>query len=446
MLIKRALFGCLSLAVFTLNTAKVSAFELFPYPTFTGKREFTVLAPREIIPVQTRSSLSVFIFKSAYESCSLNLDEVQKRFDDILNAKGILFNSLANLFSNSQNSIYSRLSKKLVIAVDDFGERRGVFNSFFLSEVVDTHGSPHSMIVLDCTQMARGYWLPSLAHEITHALFAYEGERHSVDVPDSWFEEGLAELMEVNAGGMQPEMDTHVFAKTSPANIPTLLETRRPLLSKENYALSYLFVEYLYYRWGGWEMLRAMTGQNSLSAESPCHSRLDFLDHASCLAQNYFSNQSRPPALTEKMTRNGLLRYFAVALTLNLSSYPMYSIPGWSGWTDLSMEPQTLNSVSSIPGQIQILPDSQNTLDYLRNIFLSQSSDSIEAYQINSSGEHFTIAALNPTNLNDRKSARQNPFWSSEKRFILLLNLEIGARSYFWTPRSQKQDLAPFVK
>ncbi|MGZ6442172.1 MAG: hypothetical protein ACXWRU_19100 [Pseudobdellovibrionaceae bacterium] len=406
-----------------MGTAGISFAETFPYPTFTEKREFTVIAHREVVRVKTKFPLSVLIFKSAFESCSLNLPEVQKRFDDIANADGILFSSLSNLFPDPQIALSNRMPKNLVIAVDDFAKRRGVFNSFFLNEVVDANGSRHSMIVLDCTQMARGYWLPSLAHELTHALFAYNKETHHGGEIDSWFEEGLSELMEVDAGGMQPVMDIHALAQMPPDRLPSLLEMQRPLSSKENYALSYLFANYLYYRWGGWETLRVMAGLDTSSAESSCLSRKDFLDRSSCLAQSHYFSRSDSPALAEKMTRNGLLRYFAVALTLNLSSFPMYSIPGWSGWADFSSMSQTLISTSLASGQIQTLPDSEETLAYLRTVFLSQPSDSLEAYQISNSGEHFTIVALNPLDTSDSNSVQQTSFNSSEKRFILLINL-----------------------
>jgi hypothetical protein len=49
------------------------------------------------------------------------------------------------------------------------------------------------------------------------------------------------------------------------------------------------------------------------------------------LEQGRASTDLAPVLGADKMTRNGLLRFFYVALVMNHSSYEKYRIPGWKG-------------------------------------------------------------------------------------------------------------------
>jgi hypothetical protein len=177
------------------------------------------------------------------------------------------------------------------------------------------------------------YWLPSLAHEFTHALLADQGV-------ESWWEEGIAQMIEAEAGGRQPEITVRSLELANHLPTPSLLETARPLHNREQYAISYLFARYIYANCGEWKALRVLTGTDS---SYPAGRKGDLAALAKHLA-GWVETESKTnhSALTkeillppEKMTRNGLLRFFYMSLILNSPSYPRYQIPGWRGHLQL---------------------------------------------------------------------------------------------------------------
>ncbi len=289
---------------------------LFPRPYVDHDRTFSIGKPSEIFSVEANSSFNVAIFKSAQKSCSVNLDKLNDTFTKLLSQDSTIFSTLDQLIDHSYETA-NKLS--LNILIEDLGEGRKEFSSIYLPRVKGVNGP---VIVLDCAVASQMFWQSSLAHELTHALL----HRYNVD---SWFDEGVAQMMETQAGGIQPEYRISQFS--SARENPTLLELRHPFPSGDAYAFSYLFFKYLHAQFGGWGTLQAMVGLDG--NDSPCDWNPEFFKKSLCHAQRYLRDTTDLSQLAEKMTPKGILRFFSVAMTMANEDVPIYSIPGWNGYS-----------------------------------------------------------------------------------------------------------------
>lgn len=276
-------------------------------PVFTKERQFLVqeAQPAEEI-VLSETNIKVLIFKKAQSSCGISTANLQRKMQEMLSPSSSLWKKLDPLFPNSFRMVESQRLQILIDNFSDFGSENPIFASYFLRR-------PLEVIGLDCSARAQAYWLPSLAHEITHALLA---DRNV----ESWFEEGLAQLIETQAGGQQPELTLNSLAAKAPA-VLSVREQRRPLPDRQSYAMSFLFTNYLHAAFGGWAVLREMI----TSAQS--QSSLDGL-----IAQAAPVVPRGTLLGPDKMTRAGLLRYFYMSLVMNNSEDKRYKIPGWEGF------------------------------------------------------------------------------------------------------------------
>jgi hypothetical protein len=335
-------FLLLTLASISLQ-ASARASEVLPRPVFTADREFVVEAPESATDVTDASMpVKVAVFDRAAQKCGLSLDDVRGTFSQILDSESSLWVTLNSLFPHSLSKVRAR---GVTVVIDDFSDYAGtdpVFASFYLHT-----SAPQSlpMIGLDCSALSQSYWLPSLAHELTHAML--DGEN-----VQSGFEEGLAQRMESDAGGEEPTLSLkHLQASQV---LPTVLESRRPVPSRESYAITYLFANYIHDTWGGYPTLRAMIGSDGVKMPASCAPQPDFLSQATCRAQARLGQIALSTSLIltlDHLTRDGLLRYFYVALAMNNSQYPEYSLPEWKGFTHL---PDTAQAASLVPGQAMI--------------------------------------------------------------------------------------------
>lgn len=379
--------------------AQAGASELFDRPIFTKSRNFIITTPRAAIPIA--GPIKTHLFQEASATCGVTADKISSKLQFLLSETSPLWNTLDRLFPKSRDQAISR---GIVILIDDFSQFAGdspEFASYYLP------GSP-PIIGLDCSKLARSYWLPSLAHEFTHALLNGHDE-------ESWWEEGLAQLLEKDAEGEQPVLTLQHLETTS--ILPPLLETRRPLPSRESYAIAQLFVHYVQFELGGWPMLQAMSGLEDFQS-ADCETDLDFLSKITCRGRAFAANTS-VRLNPEKLTRSGLLRYFAVALTLNDPATSHYSIPEWSGWT----LPRSPKSGSLLPGQFAAWTDASS---------LSRISSELETYRVLSDGKgNFQILtreqALDPAAVKTATALLK----SVQKDFVLALNLGLESESIF---------------
>jgi hypothetical protein len=353
----------LSSAAFSVE--KAVGDDVFPSPYLNADRTIQVVAPRAVeTVVASDPSITVYVFRDAKTSCELDGGRLNSTFQELLKLESKVYQTLENLF---EYPYASAQALGLTILIDDFGSNRKNFNSMYLP-ALPGHQGP--VILLDCSIAAQVFWQSSVTHELTHALL------HSENI-DSWFEEGLAQLMEKDAGGVQPDREMELFRQTT--LVPTLLEQRRPFPMGANYAITYLFLKYLKANFGDWPLLKAMTGLSSVStaADSTCRNKKTFYEHAVCLGQEFLMNDSPLSSLAEKMTPQGIFRFFSVAMTLNESSFPLYSIPDWKGF----MEPFDMKSL--VPYSF-----SKVSVEHINSGFDSR----LESYFITQSGDRFSVA------------------------------------------------------
>lgn len=335
------------------------------------------------------TSIRTFVFQDALSNSGITEKTLSNELSSLLAPNSQLWKALDQLFPNSRNRILRLASaneKPLTIMIDDFtGKRdeRAPFASYFLRE-------PFQAIGLDISDFSIAYWLPSLAHEFTHALLADQGI-------ESWWEEGLAQMIEAEAGGRQPEMTVRSFELADHLPLQNLLETARPLHKREQYAISYLFASYLHSKCGGWAALRAMTGAQT---DRPANRASDLSALAKRLASwvesESKSNQAAAAVkaiqLTpEKITRNGLLRFFYMSLILNTPSYPRYQIPSWGGRLQIrTARFATLPIKKMVAGQASIFEVDARTENEATLRSLGEALDSkLEVYlvQIDKNGD-----------------------------------------------------------
>jgi hypothetical protein len=326
----------------SLASSLASSAKLFPYATFTEGRKFVILAPREVEVLHGGNPARLLIYKQAISACGLegkNLASIEAEFTHFFRHGGPLERGLDSIFPDSFDEIKRR---SVTIVVDNFGFKRNIFRSFHIAQV-EVDGEETQLIALDCSSLARADWLPSLAHELTHALFARR------NLP-SWFDEALAQLVEREVDGRIPQLNAQAFTRAN--EIPPLMVDQAPLPSGSTYALAYLFGEYIKSRWGGWETLRAM-------ARTDNRERLqgfDFLTTAARNAQKSLGERRTPDrAVIERTTAKGFLRFFAAALAIHSQTQSVYNIPGWRGWQGSLDEGSALKEGRLLPGQFALL-------------------------------------------------------------------------------------------
>jgi hypothetical protein len=361
---------------------------LISHPIFTQSRKFELTPPDLVvtIPIQT-ASIKVQAFTKALEKCKLTPQQIQGELNLILDPQSAIWDRLNRLIPESFNRTEEL---HLTLLIDDFSNFAGSvpeFTSYYLPE------NP-AVIGLDCRSLQHFYWMPSISHELVHALL------NGRNVESGW-EEGLAQVMENDAGGVQPELSLK-HLESSSSVLPVLLETRRPLPSHESYAINYLFTRYIKSKFGDWPALRGMTGLTD--STTSCEYNLDFLTQAACklaltlMSPGLFPLPDAGRLPLEKATRNGLLRYFYVALGMNNSSSPHYSIPGWEGFSKLPLQAQ--DQVLE-PGQAAFFQDESD---------LKQVNSSLEVYQIQIDPEsRFRIlrtSSIEPDEISDFKPSQ----------------------------------------
>jgi hypothetical protein len=334
--------------------------DTFNRPIFTADREFVFEAPQGVTEIQDSSlPITIRVFADAASSCHLNLDRLHEQFSQVLNSASIVWQALDLLFPGSLSTVRT---KGITLLIDDFSEFAGN-NPEYASYFVHDNDGP--VIGLDCSStLARSYWIPSLTHELTHAILDGQGD-------ESWWEEALAQQMEHYAGGEQPDLSARDLARDAQASgLPQLVDARRPIPSHVEYGISYLFSKYILQEFGGWPTLQAMA--------TPTLKTNDFLAQIAAQAQAKMESPGEKNSAAffgsslsaEKLTPSGLLRFFYVALTLNDSSYSEYSIGGWQGLDGIAKEP---SSQILQPGQAAVFQDVAK---------LSSINPSLESYRV----------------------------------------------------------------
>jgi hypothetical protein len=87
-----------------------------------------------------------------------------------------------------------------------------------------------------------------------------------------------------------------------------------------------------------------------------CGQLTDFLSQATCRARAYLNDVAPGSFAAEKMTREGILRYFFMALAMSNPQSSHYQILGWKGF---SKNPARPIQKSLVPGQAVIFTDAR---------------------------------------------------------------------------------------
>ena len=304
-----ALLGC-------ILCSKVARADLtFPRPIFTQDRKFQILAPARVIKVAAQIPFPVFAFEDSLSQCPLNMAQVSTQLERSF-TKGSRLEQALSLLDPQFLDALSHL--KVTIVLDDFGGRNEIFRSFYLPNQPE---KGDGIIALDCSQQTQEQWESILAHEIVHVLSQDRGL-------ESWFEEGLAQLIEVQSGGNKPWRSAASVKKLN--LIPNVFETQRPLPSTESYGLAFLFVKYLESNWGGWPLLSALY-HSDYSPVEPKEGK--FLELLTSFARKFLDQAQYDSHLTAKMTPKGIFQNFVMALMLHRLGHPFYSLPDWPGFS-----------------------------------------------------------------------------------------------------------------
>lgn len=353
---------------------------IFPNLIFAEDRVFYATAPTEAVRANLIAPVNLIVLKEALRECALSEQQVTEQFQRWLHPKSALNLLLEDLLSRGVKDLGHH---KVNLAITSFGERRTIFKSatIFNFPVADETTS-----FLDCALPALGE--ATLAHELVHVLLQARGM-------DAWLEEGLGQFVEEALGNESIQRAVERLEKAG--FLPPLYEKRRPFYHSSNYPLAFLYFRYLSERWGGRNTLRAFFSHEKVEG---CIAS-DFLAEALCRVQKHVATLPELSRYAEKVTAPGLLRFFAVALTLNTPTLSLYNIPGWSGFRS---PPQAQVQQQMIaPGQILRLSLVNRTVSF---------NPQLEVYRLIANDHQFKIAReLNGGSL-------PHP----EKDFILVLN------------------------
>jgi hypothetical protein len=173
--------------------------------------------------------------------------------------------------------------------------------------------------------------------------------------------------MLLNLGGTQPELGLKKLSQES--IFPGLFSKEKPLTRSQDYWAGYAFIKYLDQSWGGENALARIL--SDLKGDQPSSTPL--LNQIAQSIHNLMQETNPSNPWIEKATRNGLLRFFAAALTIHTPKTLALDFPNWSGLESAPLLPQML-----LPTQwlaIKQTSQVQNALSQTR-------SDGLEIYEI----------------------------------------------------------------
>lgn len=378
--ITKLFYSVLSLGLFA--TPGFASSKVFR-PIITKDRQFLIQAPQTVTEVAVaESQIKIFVFNKALVSCGNSLSILQAQLAELLRQDSTLWLGLDSLFPNSYQQVKKQNIQILIDDFSDFGTDSPVFASYYLRK-------PIKAIGLDCSAHAQTYWLPSLAHELTHVLLADRGA-------ESWWEEGLAQLNERHVGGLQPELSLRSIERA--LSVLSFRDLRRPLQSKQSYALSFLFARYVHTVFGGWPTLRGMI--------EPVRDK----DYLQGIAENGARAMRGLNTIlpSDKLTKAGLMRFFYMALGMKDSQDPRYKIPGWSGFESL---PTGIPILALFPGQASLLSGSQ---EFNLTALLSKGYELYRVYE-GAQGQYLIVPGAST-------KSGHGPTFSPAREFILILN------------------------
>lgn len=300
--------------------------------------------PTEEIPAQL-PEVSFRIFSNVTNTCSAR--QIRKQLKEALS-----IGNFNDTLSNVDPSWRQRLMQQnTIVLFDDLSFSRSRHRMYFHRFLAERY----SLIWVDCRSLqgdsiALG---AGLAHEFTHILLLDR------EVP-TWFNEGVAQLAEVEAGGRVP---VQMFEDLRNAQVVPGLFIQEPFYSKKLYGFTYLFARFLYQYYGGWNaIVKIHSGVPHLQGA--------FIDY---VAQNLNDDDETNP-------KDGasLLRHF-----LRVMSETPLVLEGWRGFalTSARMPPRSKLE----PGQIFHIIKTELVGPLNKNLIHIETSD--ETWVMNPTGD-----------------------------------------------------------
>lgn len=272
-------------------------------------------------PAQTlleHGVVDLFVYQEALTSCPTDWDWLNREVRRVFQSQSNVVRALRNLVPDPLAAFHA-LNIKVVI--DDLGDSRTQFRSFYYP---DATSQGLGLIVLDCHSLDSKNFGPTLAHEIAHALLNDKNL-------ESWFDEGIAQSIEVEAGGRIP-IDQSSAALRNLSVVPSLFENHL-LSSHATYGLTFLFVQYLKRNFGGWPMLQAMSAIGTRRIDSACESEANFYHRIVCRAEQQGNSLHLGNERHQFLTPTTLLIAFALSLSVGSPGAPFGEVPYWQGFT-----------------------------------------------------------------------------------------------------------------
>ncbi len=283
--------------------------EDIPSYRYNDDRNYFVKTVRSASRLDGTYPFRVYLYDGALKKCD-SKKTIKTWFDSAFFSK-----TMEDALSEIHIDYTKILSqKKIIVALDAFPEKHS-FSSFYIND----SSLKIRMVSFDCQINSLKEWRALLIHELVHALL------EDFLLP-SWFEEGVAQILENDVGGKRPQQSVEKLHMSS--KIPHLLEKSRPLQSSESYGLSFLFVNFIFHHWKGWELFPSILeiAQNGVKTNCPEN---DFLSMITCDLKNSLEIESIDLFTREKFTQNGIIRFFAAAFAAQSSKKSLLKIPYW---------------------------------------------------------------------------------------------------------------------
>ncbi|MBN21713.1 MAG: hypothetical protein CL678_10540 [Bdellovibrionaceae bacterium] len=297
---KNSIVILLSFCITSLKAQEIPSF------TVSKDRQFHYLTHRKAEALKGDFPFSLYVYKSKKKQCAKNSFQIINEFNKIIK-DSLFLKQLDWLQSSVEDSI---LSKDLYVVLDDFGENPH-FLSFYVHQVLK---KPIDLISIDCLTRSQPYWSTYLIHELTHYILRKK------NLP-SWFEEGLAQTIEINLQGSRPLLSINRLKESH--KIPDFFIEPKPFKDPLSYGMSFLFVNYLKNHFGGEallkEMIRSSYSKNFLKETITSIANKDSLNLSS--------------EVKEKFTPLGILRHFAAAFAIGNSKKEFFDIQYWKGFS-----------------------------------------------------------------------------------------------------------------
>lgn len=370
-----------------------SALLLLAHPQFArAERSAKLLLQAE--------QLKIYQFESSSAECMNSGGESAGQIKQLL-GPGSPGSNLKKDFTKLMGKAFPLIQKNgLLVFFDRLKDHNISSSAFFLRNYP---GRSEPAMLLDCSLINNRYLAPALAHELVHYQFRKE------NIP-SWFEEGLAQTLEFQSGGEHPQNSLSLLSENE--KLPSLFDLSRPLRNKLSYPLSFLFLRYLTDQFSavspqGTGLIAAMLDSDPKLCSGTTWEEMI------CRGRNFLIKAQAPKEQIHRFTPKGLLRYFALALTLNHQKFHYYSISDWMGFKNFTQEWPT-EGLALGPGQFLRFSVKNFPLQFLN------SDKEVEVYRVLSNADSYEIIPHNTKLEKDiQKSKSLRGF---HQDFILVIN------------------------